>query len=376
MTAAHATSPFATVPLAATAAVVLWGLGCLPGSRSRIGVPAALAGGLSLAATLAAALGGTRPAPAAGAWKFLEVALLLLLLCATARWAPRRQAVAAGTTIAGAVALWTLPFIDDSPLVSIAACLSWALPVLAAAVVGWFPRWTQHQRRQAVADARREQRLALARDLHDYVAHDISGMVVQAQAARFVAATDPGQAVAALMRIEKAGLNALASMDRTVQMLHDAEEPRTAAPLTPLPGPEDLADLVERFAGADVRLDVDPQAAAALSREAGATAYRVVVEALTNVRRHAPDAERIDVTVEQHDAGSADGVRVRVVNSPAGTAAGVLGPRKGRGGSGLTGLGERVRALGGVFTAGPYERGWLVVAVLPGRNADEASWAK
>ncbi|MFE1207772.1 histidine kinase [Streptomyces albidoflavus] len=90
-------------------------------------------------------------------------------------------------------------------------------------------------------EARSAQRLQLSRDLHDFVAHDVSGIVVQAQAARFVATTDPSQAVLALERIEKAGLNALASMDQTVQMLHGPE----AAPATdPLPGVSQLPSLI------------------------------------------------------------------------------------------------------------------------------------
>ncbi|WP_242705129.1 histidine kinase [Streptomyces griseocarneus] len=110
-----------------------------------------------------------------------------------------------------------------SVLVMAGAAAFWWLPVCGAAVVGGYPRLMEYRRDRLVAGTRRSQQLELARDLHDFVAHDVSGIVAQAQAARFVAAADPGQAVPALERIEKAGLNALASMDRMVRMLHDTD---------------------------------------------------------------------------------------------------------------------------------------------------------
>jgi signal transduction histidine kinase len=88
-------------------------------------------------------------------------------------------------------------------------------------------------------------------------------------------------------------------------------------------------------------------------------AYRIVVEALTNVRRHAPAATRVDVSV----TGDASGIEVRVRNDTAGPPP---QPRRDRrGGRGLSGLREQVEAGGGTLSAGPCERGWEVVAVIP-----------
>ncbi|USA01969.1 hypothetical protein NCG97_16920 [Streptomyces lydicamycinicus] len=119
------------------------------------------------------------------------------------------------------------------------------------------------------------------------------------------------------------------------------------------------------MAAAEVTLSLEDEVAGALSREAEDTAYRVVLEALTNVRRHAPRAGRVEVRA----ARSADGaVEVSVTD---GAPAGALprAPREpgGRpgGGTGLAALAERVGAVGGVLEAGPYGQGWRVSCRLP-----------
>ncbi|MFC7648972.1 sensor histidine kinase [Streptosporangium lutulentum] len=142
-------------------------------------------------------------------------------------------------------------------------------------------------RRRAVTEAKRAQRLILARDLHDFVAHDVSGILVQAQAAQLAPGPLPAQVTDALRRIEAAGLRALAAMDRTVQMLHEADETRSGAG-EPLPGVDGLARLVDGYSpSVRVDLSVEPGLERRLSQETSATVYRVVTEALTNVRRHA-----------------------------------------------------------------------------------------
>ncbi|WP_204296881.1 helix-turn-helix transcriptional regulator [Actinoplanes campanulatus] len=143
-------------------------------------------------------------------------------------------------------------------------------------------------------------------DLHDFVAHDVSGIVAQAQAARFVASGRPEAAGAALERIEAVGLAALATMDHMVGMLHEPDGPA----VRPVPTLVDLPGLVDPFrAGgdADVRFTEVPRPVRA-PRDTGAVAYRVVVEALTNVRRHTASARRVDVLV----TGGPAGVEVRI----------------------------------------------------------------
>ncbi|MEU4211087.1 histidine kinase [Streptomyces sp. NPDC026206] len=381
-----AAMPYAVVPATTAAALLLWTLACWPSARHRLAGPLALTGALSLATTVLA----SPPTTPGGGWPRLgETAALLMLLVVVTRWAPLRQAAVAGGLAGSAVAAWSLPLLPETSLLSLTgAAAFWSVPVLGAVVVGGYPRLMEHRRNLLVAEVRRAQQLELARDLHDFVAHDVSGIVAQAQAARFVAATDPRQALPALERIETAGLNALASMDRTIAMLHAAagsgtgrqdpgigrRDPGTGrqvpGAVEPLPGVDQLPGLVERFSVAGsgrACLAVAPGATDGLSRATGSTAYRVVVEALTNVRRHAPGARLVEVRLERvRTAGGAAAVEVEVVNDAGtGNRTALRRERDGHGGRGLSGLRERVRAAGGTLSYGPHEGGWRVAAVLP-----------
>ncbi|MFD9302677.1 sensor histidine kinase [Streptomyces sp. NPDC060048] len=291
-------------------------------------------------------------------WTLAGMAVLLPLLALVARWSPVRSGSLAGSLGVVAVTLWPVPLVwaDGSWLEIGGAAAFWALAAFGAVAAGGYLRRQAARVRQAVLDARRDQQLELARDLHDFVAHEVSAIVVQAQAARFVAVRDPGQAVRALERIETAGLGALASMDRTVHALREA----AGGPMAPVPGLAELSELVERFEGGE--LDADQAAVQELSREADTAAYRVAVEALTNVRRHAPGAAAVRVAVRRAEAG----IEISVTNSAAPRGAGgVLGRRR-RGGTGLAGLRARVEAAGGTLRAGAgADGGWRVSAVFP-----------
>ncbi|MEU9142403.1 histidine kinase [Streptomyces sp. NPDC048349] len=297
---------------------------------------------------------------APASWVLLLACLLLPLLALVARWSPVRSGTVTGALGVAAVMLWPVPLVrtDGSWLETAGAAAFWAVPAFGAVGAGCHLRRLAGRARRAVTDARREQQLALARDLHDFVAHDVSAIVVQAQAARFVAAQDPEQAVRALERIEAAGLSALESMDRTVHALREA----VGGPTAPVPGLAQLPALVDRFEGGT--LDADPAAVGELSREADTTAYRVAVEALTNVRRHAPGAvARVCVRRAGPD------VEVSVTNSAAPRGVGALLPRRRRGGTGLAGLRGRVEAAGGTLQAGAdADGGWRVRAVFPARQ--------
>lgn len=286
------------------------------------------------------------------------VAVLAVLLTVAVRWGPHQHiAPAAGLAgIAMALVLWS---ITDGMAAAhrIPAAAVWTTPAVLAVVVGGYPRLMVHRRALAVEQARHAQRLQVARDLHDFVAHDISGIVAQAQAARFVAGSRPEAAEPALARIEAAGLAALSTMDRMVGMLHEPD----AGTVRPLPTLADLPGLVDRFGAAghlDARLVQSP-GTAEVPRESAAVAYRIVVEALTNVRRHAPAATRVDVSV----TGDTSGIEVRVRNDTPGPPPPQRCDR--RGGRGLSGLREQATAGGGTFSAGPCDHGWEVVAVIP-----------
>lgn len=306
---------------------------------------AVAAGGVSLAFTLLRpVLGPDDSLP----WLFAEAPALLLLTLLSARYAGWPALVPGA-----AVALSLLRQVwGGEPLMVAGACAAWAMPGVVAAGAGLYLRWLDQARTAAVAAAVRAQRNALARDLHDFVAHDVSGMLVQAQAAAYTPGLPPAVADA-LRRIEDGGQRALASLDRTVHMLNDTPE---SAALGPTPGIERLGELAEGFPpSVEVRVAVD---AAGLSREASATAYRVVSEALTNVRRHAPRARTVTVAV----TGGPDGARVRIDDDGQGGAS----PSRGRrGGFGLAGLAELLQQTGGSLEAGPEGAGWRVNAEIP-----------
>ncbi|MER6915856.1 histidine kinase [Streptomyces sp. NPDC000594] len=349
-----------TLPVLTAAGALVWAAaGPRTTVRRRLGRlarPASVCAVLSLITSFALPKAGPGPG-----WKLVETAVLLLLLAVVTRWSPRRDLTWALPPGVLAVALWPLPLVaDESFLESIGAVAFWLVPAAASVAAGAYPRRQARRRRSAVAEARRTQRRQLSRDLHDFVAHDISGIVVQAQAARFVAATDPGQALLALERIERAGLSALASMDRTVEMLHGPE----ASTTEPLPDLSRLPTLIADFTSAGAtraRLELPPPVARALSREAGRAAYRIVVEALTNIRRHAPGASHATVVF----TATAATVEIRVTNDR-GTRPGPARRRVARGGLGLPSLTEHTRALGGTLSAGPHgDGGWRLTAVLP-----------
>ncbi|GGU43353.1 hypothetical protein GCM10010211_03450 [Streptomyces albospinus] len=313
-------------------------------------------------------------------WAPFESVALLVLLYRAIRRLPRSRAAALGALVgAAAVALplrFTLHAVQTGPKESVVMVALALFPAAGATGVGLYLRSLDTRRVHAVALARREQRLELARDLHDFVAHEVTGIVLEAQAAQ-LDGDGPGNDRALLERIEQAGLRALDSMDRTVQTLREAGD---RAPLEPPPtrhhGLADLPELVARFAAmtparVDVRIGAGEGAepAGALSREAEDTAYRVVLEALTNVRRHAPGATRVMVTAGRSPDG---GLRISVADDAGGPQGAPAATRRG-GGTGLVALAERVRALGGALEAGPAvaeetgERGpgWRVNCLLP-----------
>lgn len=348
----------AAIGVVAGAALAAW-----PRMRSRAAVPVVAASALSLAVSLAALLGDGRES---GWATLVETAGLLALVFLALRCVPGRARVRAAL-LAAAAALAMIPAHEtaaDSPAETVAGMAVWALGALLAAGAALYLDALDARRARSVADARRGERLALARDLHDFVAHDVSAIVVQAQGAR-VAGTER-EALDALERIEEAGQHALAAMDRSVAALRDAAATGEHGAARPL-GVEDLEGLTSRFAAASearLELRIADGAGDGLPLDVSSTAYRLVSEALTNIRRHAPAATRVTVAVAR--AGAA--LTVTVTDGGGGAVARALDGRGAAGGFGLAGLRERVEALGGELRAGPCDRGWQVGAVLPLRD--------
>ncbi|MEU7891577.1 histidine kinase [Nonomuraea sp. NPDC049152] len=265
--------------------------------------------------------------------------------------APGAVAVAAGgfAVVAGSL-LAALTSTSSHQAVATLNGVGW----LAAVAIGLWPRLLDARRRAIAEKVRRDERLTLARELHDVVAHHITSIVLQAQAGRLVARKHPETVDGSLADIEAAGSDALAATRRVVALLRDEND---AAPATP--GPERLSELVERFGdhGPAVRLRL-PEDASAWPPEVAGTVYRVVQESLTNVSRHAPHARSVTVSVAQ----DREAVTVEVVDD----APPVRTRYHHRGGFGLVGMRERLEALGGTLRAGPRPgAGWSVLTTLP-----------
>ncbi|MEU9621474.1 MULTISPECIES: histidine kinase [unclassified Streptomyces] len=204
-----------------------------------------------------------------------------------------------------------------------------------------------------------EERLRIARDLHDVVAHHIALVNVQAGVAAHVMDKRPDQAKEALAHVREASRSALNELRATVGLLRQSGDPE--APTEPAPGLAVLGELVDtvRRAGLPVEVactDRRPPLPAAVDL----AAYRVIQEALTNVRKHAGPGAKAEVSVVRVGATA----EVTVIDN--GSGGGCCDGGGDGGGHGLLGMRERVTALGGSLTAGPrYGGGFRVHAILP-----------
>ncbi|WP_237565747.1 sensor histidine kinase [Ornithinimicrobium cerasi] len=206
--------------------------------------------------------------------------------------------------------------------------------------------------RERALTAVSEERARIARELHDIVAHSVGTIVVQAGAAEQVVEEDPAFARQALGTIRTTGSSALAEMRRLVSVLRD---PDLGADFAPQPGLASLPDLVERAgeAGLEVRLRVSGDRGA-LPTGVDLAAYRIVQEALTNVRRHSA-ATCADVSLDL-------GAEVLLIEVSDG---GPARERTGPPGHGLLGMRERAALYGGRVRAAPEGPGFAVRAELP-----------
>jgi signal transduction histidine kinase len=204
-----------------------------------------------------------------------------------------------------------------------------------------------------------EERLRLARELHDVVAHSISMIAVQSGVGAHVADTHPEEAAKALGAIEATSRATLIELRRLLGVLRQDSEPQGS--LSPVPGLADLDSLLSEVAkaGLAVKLQVHGTRAS-LPAGVDLSAYRIVQEALTNVVKHAGPA-RAQVVVGYHDRD----VTVEILDDGRGAATSTGEGRAGTG-HGLIGMRERVAAFGGDLEAGPGpDGGFRVAARLP-----------
>ena len=200
-----------------------------------------------------------------------------------------------------------------------------------------------------------EERLRIAREIHDLVAHAMTAINVQAGVAAHLLERDPGQAYDALRSIKQTSGEALTDLRATLEVLRD---PSAAAPLGPAAGLDDLEQLAVGLRAAGVEIDIDVDDAAELPAAVQSTAYRIIQEALTNVARHAAaSAARVSV----HRTPGA--VTLTVVDDGAAAATPANGAASG---NGVRGMRERAAAIGGTLEAAAVDGGgWRVQARLP-----------
>jgi signal transduction histidine kinase len=273
----------------------------------------------------------------------------LILTYALFRWGSGREA-AIGL---GVILLW-LPITRVADPVSTSLVDTVALYgfFLFAAALGAAIRYRAKIRIRDIDQAKAREREQLARELHDTVAHHVSGIAIQAQAGRAIAASHPERAIEALAIIEDAATRTLTELRAIVGVLRATQDTEFA----PQPG---VAEVEQLATDGQTRPCVEVTLSGEfddISPAVGAAIYRLAQESITNARRHARHATQVTVAVP----GAADQVRLTIDDD--GSAAGGRAPA----GYGLVGMRERASLLGGTFHAGPAaERGWRVEAVLP-----------
>ena len=276
-------------------------------------------------------------------------------LCVIAAWAALTSALPVALAVSGVLAAGLVgQWLSDT---SEPGWGAWVMGVAFATVVCVVARRLRSTvdelratQAELAARTRAEERSRIAGEVHDVIGHVLTVSLLHIGSARLALDDDPDAARASLLEAERLARRSLEEVRATVGLMRTDDPARMA----PLPDAVDITGLVESFqrAGSPVGLRVEGSLAS-LGPARGLAVYRIVQEALTNAARHAP-GQPVTVQVSMSDAE----VRVAVRNG--GTPDPTNSP-----GSGLAGMRDRAEAVGGRFTAGAVNQGWLVEAVLP-----------
>lgn len=330
--------PVSTLAVAAITPVVLW--------RRTHPLAMLLVGfGTVWVLTAAVAIFDGRP------FDFYGLGFVLILVYALFRWGSGREMSIGSVAVLAAL---VAGHITSSKNVSdvIGGTIVMLLPI----ALGVSIRLRSTVREQRLDQAKLHEREQLARELHDTVAHHVSGIAIQAQAGRFLASTGSLEgAASALAVIEEEASRALSEMRSMIGVLRAGGRSPEMAPQ------RGIADIPQLASGS--RLD-RPQVHVELTGDLAhlrpaveAAVYRMAQESITNAVRHARHATRVDVRVH----GDAEVVRLTVGDDGDASQSGSGGE-----GFGLVGMAERATILGGTLTAGPGPgRGWTVSATVP-----------
>jgi signal transduction histidine kinase len=294
------------------------------------------------------------------------VLIPMVALFELARGGDRRRSLWMSIAVAPCVLISILPFASGWPQLASLVVRNLALCLLAIAA-GDILR-SRRLSAQRLVDAREQEtlrrvgqeRLQIAREIHDLVAHAMTAINVQAGVAAHLLERNPGQAYEALRNIKHASGAALTDLRATLDVLRD---PSQAAPLGPQAGLAAIAELTEGLSAAGVSVELDVERVDDVPAAVQSAGFRIVQEALTNVARHAHAAS---ARVGVHRVPGA--VVIEVVDDGIG-APGFNGHLTGdldASGNGMRGMRERAAALGGTLDAAPVDDGgWRVCARLP-----------
>ncbi|GAA0664330.1 sensor histidine kinase [Kitasatospora atroaurantiaca] len=289
---------------------------------------------------------------------FLAVDVALGLIVATRTWRVSAPAVA----VTFVVQATSIAALSHGPYELTGSGVIALLAMASSCMVGLLVRERREHavalRSQEVAEAVTAERLRIARELHDMVAHSIGIIAIQAGVGSRVIETQPAEAREALRAIEATSRETLSGLRRTLVALRQADPDAASgqAPLAPAPGLADIDRLTAATADAGVGVEVRwGGERRQLPADIELSAYRIVQEAVTNVVRHAGTGHcRVAIDYGEEE------LSVEIVDDGHGTA-GATGA-----GFGVTGMRERVSLLHGRFSAGPRpEGGFRVAAVLP-----------
>lgn len=317
-------------------------------------------------------------AGAAGAFLAIYVALYSLGAYSTTARAWIGVGIATAASMASTLVMALIEPPPIAPIVSLNALglASFAVAVLlgssvrgrrayVAALIARADDMARERDQQAQLAVAAE-RARIAREMHDVVSHGLTVMVTLAEGSAAQAERDPARASATMRRVADAGRDSLAEMRRLLGVLR---EPGDGTDRAPQPSAGDLHALVASFRDAGVHARLTTSGPVIADHTLALTVHRIVQEALTNVMRHASDAEHVVVAVHHGD----DEVRITIVDDGSGTAATTTGA-----GRGLVGVRERAAMFAGTVEAGPRApQGWRLAARLtvptPSASADASA---
>jgi len=360
--AQHEHMPLAAIPILTAMGLVLY-----PRRRHPAAVLGAVAAGVVALIALGATLGGSFVAVLCACYSAAVYGSRRLVIglitgaVAAAVLIGIPQSLGFGRGVLHAIPVPTILAAAGAALFGLLIRSQFSARTAQLAVMAERAEWATEQREQEARRATLAERLRIARELHDIVAHHVSVVVIQAQGAQRVADREPARARQAMADVERTARTALEEMRRMLGLLRSPDEGEDTSSLDVAHGVADIAALADRLTGSGVAVTVRTTGEPfGVPEDIGLAVYRIAQEALTNVLKHAGPAH---AEVHLHYG---EQLEITVADDGRGAAAVLTGAAPPGAGRGITGMRERVAMLGGRFTAGPQPGGgFRVHAVIP-----------